>query len=461
MAHLVFMISGLTSRITASFELARRVQSRGHRITYVTYSFLQNKIEENGFQCIGIQWGHSVTNESELNFLKNLRFWQKVFQFPSLVQMRRKIIQRFISNTELEDTLKKLKPDLLLIDIEMQPYVIASLHLRIPMVLFFELFSVWKAPGIPPLDSSLIPNQTGQHMVLTECLWLRWRIQRSWEAMRSTLSSFGTDWISVLKILARRKCFPFRQETDSRHWLTPFVFRSIPVITANVLEMEFSPTPPHNVHYVGPFIPRDRNDSGASEQFDSIFRAILRKRTEELPLRPLVYCSISTFVDADNEFLHKVIEVFERRKDWDLIVGLGNKVTTQELGNIPKNVFLFEWAPQLQVLEQADCALTHGGTTSINECIYFGVPMIVYSTKTMDHNGNAARVAYHRLGLVGDKDRDHVDDIQQKIGRVLADSDIRERVSNMREVYLRYEKSDYAVSFLENLMTKPTHEKQQ
>lgn len=454
------MISGHTPRINSSFEFARRLQARGHRISYATYSFLQSKIEEKGFECIGIQWGHSVTSKSEYKYFKNLRFWQKVLKFSDLLQWRRKIIQRFISNTELDEALEKLKPDLLLIDLEMQPYVIATMHLRIPTVLFFDLFSVWKAPGIPPLNSSLVPDENWHDKMLVEWLWFRWSIERFRDATRSRISSFGTDWTSVLKVLARHKHFPFRKETDFSHWLTPFVFRSIPVMTANALEMEFSTTPPKNVHYVGPFIPLVKNQGWTNNQFDRILGKIVQKRREELPVRPLIYCSISTFVKADNGFLNKVIQVFESRKDWDMILGLGNKVKVQDLGPIPSNVFAFEWAPQLRVLEHADCAITHGGTTSINECIYFGVPMLVYSTKTMDHNGNAARVAYHRLGIVADKDKDTVEDIIHNIELVLTDLNIKTNVLKMREVYLSYEKSNRAVSFVENFIEESSDDKQ-
>ena len=459
MAHIVFTISGLTSRINSSFEFARRLRSRGHRITYVTYTTLQNPIVKKGFDFVGIPWGRMITSKSENQFFKNLRFWQKLLNFPNLLRFRQEIIHRFVTNVELDAALKKLKPDLLLIDLEMQAYVISTGHLRIPTLLFFELFSVWKTPGVPPLDSSFIPGKRFYHRLVVEWLWLRWGLQRFRDATLRKISSFGTDSLSVLKVLARYKQFPFHEEADCSHWLTPFVFRSIPVITANVLEMEFSPNPPKNVHYVGPLIPRGCNQDRTDENFEKILDRLTIQRQEGRPVRPLIYCSISTFVKADNDFLGNIIRVFEVRKDWDLILGLGNKVKTQDLGPIPSNVFAFDWAPQLRVLEHADCAINHGGTTSINECIYFGVPMVVYSTKTMDHNGNAARVAYHELGIVADKDKDKVADIVHNIETVLISSNFKANILKMREVYLSYEKSNRAVSFVEDFITQPSNEK--
>ncbi|MGB0909147.1 MAG: glycosyltransferase [Nitrospirales bacterium] len=412
-----------------------------------------------GFDFIGIPWGRSLFSDSEYQFFKKLRYWQKLLKCTEVLRLRREIIHRFVTNTELDDAIKGLKPDVLLIDLEMQAYVISTRHLRIPTILFFEMFSVWKTPGVPPLDSSFIPRERWFNRLVIEWLWFVWGVRRSLEVMRDKILRFGIDWLSVLKIFARHKQFPFHKEADRRHWLTPFVFRSLPVITTNVLEMEFSPNLPKNVHYVGPLISHRGDQQRADENFEEFFDHLTSRRQEEGRVRPLIYCSTSTYIQTDNEFLRTVIHVFEIKKDWDLILGLGNKMKAHELGSIPSNVFAFDWAPQLRVLEHANAAINHGGTTSINECIYFGVPMVVYSTKSMDHNGNAARVAYHRLGIVADKDKDKVEDVIQNIEFVLMDSNMKTNVLKMREVYLSYEKSNRAVSFVESFIKESANDK--
>ncbi len=460
MAHIVLSVWTTHPRLNTSFELARRLKSRGHRITYVTYTGLKSRISENGFEFVGINWGRSVVTDSNYQFHGNMRLWQKLARFPDLLKLRHEIIQRFVTNMEFEDALKELKPDILIIDLEMQPYVIASSHLGIPTILFFDMFSVWKTPGIPPLDSTLVPNKSWFRWLVIKWLWFCWDVQRFRDAIRRKILTFGTDWVSVLKVLAQYKQFPFRKEADCSHWLTPLVFRSIPVVTTNVLEMEFSPNPPKNVHYVGPLISHKDNQHRANENFEEIFCSLISQREEKGLVRPLIYCSISTFVQADKDFLRNVLQVFEIKKDWDMILSLSKKVRIQDLGPIPSNVFAFDWIPQPKVLEYADGAISHGGTTSINECIYFGVPMVVYSTKTMDHNGNAARVAYHRLGIVADKDKDKVEDIIHNIEFVLTDLNIKTSVLKMREVYLNYEKSNRAVSFVENFHKEVSGNKQ-
>ena len=222
--------------------------------------------------------------------------------------------------------------------------------------------------------------------------------------------------------------------------------------TANALEMEFSSQHPPNVHYVGPLISPGRHEKRTDGRFDSVFTQLINRKDREESPRPLIYCATSTFVQADSDFLRKIISVFEIRKDWDLVLGLGGRVEVQNLGPTPPNVFAFDWAPQLRVLERADCAINHGGTTSINECVYYGVPMVVYSTKTMDHNGNAARVAFHRLGIVADKDKDTIDDIMRNIEAALFNPEIKQNLSKMGGIFLNYSKSQRLVLVVEKFL---------
>lgn len=59
---------------------------------------------------------------------------------------------------------------------------------------------------------------------------------------------------------------------------------------------------------------------------------------------------------------------------------------------------IYEFAPQLSILDKADLVITHGGHATIKECIKFAVPMIVLPC-SYDQRGNAARIEYHRLGV--------------------------------------------------------------
>ncbi len=133
--------------------------------------------------------------------------------------------------------------------------------------------------------------------------------------------------------------------------------------------------------------------------------------------------------------MKKVIRAVQNQQDWVLIISLGGKLKITNFGNVPENVYLKEWVPQLQVLQNTDCSINHAGINTINECIHFKVPMLVYSGKRHDQNGCAARVTYHQIGLVGDKDLDTNEHIKNKINTLLTEPVYLLRLKEMNEKY--------------------------
>jgi len=58
-------------------------------------------------------------------------------------------------------------------------------------------------------------------------------------------------------------------------------------------------------------------------------------------------------------------------------VSLGRQANVEALGPIPNNFLLQPTVPQLELLPKVDLFVTHGGMNSINEALYFGVPLVV------------------------------------------------------------------------------------
>jgi UDP:flavonoid glycosyltransferase YjiC (YdhE family) len=154
--------------------------------------------------------------------------------------------------------------------------------------------------------------------------------------------------------------------------------------------------------------------------------------------RPIIYVTLSTKDPGDIQFLPQLVKAAQRRTDWLFVITLADRLDPSSLGKLPLNAHVFPWLPQLEVLAHADVSVNHGGIHTINECLLFEVPMLVYSGKRYDQNGCAARVHYHGLGLMGDKDRDAPQTIASKIGHVLSDGEMRKRVGNMRDAFETY-----------------------
>jgi len=215
-------------------------------------------------------------------------------------------------------------------------------------------------------------------------------------------------------------------------------------------EMEFPHPPRTGLSYIGPQVLATRATVRADAATEARLTAIFADR--EARQQQLICCTLSSFQAGDTDFLQRLIQAVADRPAWQLVIGLGAKVSPASLGALPVNVHAFPWIPQLRVLAQADCSINHGGIHTINECIHFRVPMLVYSGKRSDQNGCAARVHFHGLGLMADKDRDSPADIAKKIAHVLASQDIRQRLDLMHQHYRGYAENKVLARYLDHFL---------
>ena len=466
MACLVYITNGMASTLNSSLELSRRLTKAGHEIIYLSHADIEQKVISNGYKF------YKLTKVREYKLVKKNHYsWSPELlkapgQLLNWLRECRKLRHESIENDEVESLVTHLNPDLLIIDIEMHFAVIATAHLNIPTVLCIVWFSIFRQSGLPPMHTNINPgnglvnrltiNIAWRHLRLSTAL-SEWKRRLSRKGLMSQFSpiTYGTVNFDDLKALGRSRNYDFKVEINRSHWLRPFTYCRLPILCFNAWEMELPHVSHPNLHYVGPMVYRQ----GSEVQVDTVsnrrWNSLLQSRqAEQNKSKPLVYCSLGSFWKPDYNFLCKVIEVFERRSDWDLVIGLGDKLEGTHLKLTPPNVTILDWAPQTQVLQYADCAVTHGGITSINECISLHVPLVVYSTKHIDQNGCATRVNYHGLGLAGDKDTDTPEQIETKIARVLSEPVFLDNVIAMHKHFIRYEQAHTAVRAIECVLRR-------
>ena len=118
--------------------------------------------------------------------------------------------------------------------------------------------------------------------------------------------------------------------------------------------------PETNYHFVGPAV-----DDRAEEPFSF-----------EKSGNPIVYISFGTLMHADKRFWKKLIAAFAGKRV-EVVCSVGSEKLVRALGDLPSNVRAFAKVPQLTLLSRAALFVTHGGMNSVNEALYYGVPMIV------------------------------------------------------------------------------------
>ena len=190
-----------------------------------------------------------------------------------------------------------------------------------------------------------------------------------------------------------------------------------------------------NTNYLGAMVNEDRADSNISQTFKTLIE------TKNKHGKKLIYCSLTSMKNkGDFNFIKKVIQSVANKDSWLLIISLGRPLNDDNpFKNPPKNVSIFSWVPQLYILRNCDCSINHGGIHTINECIYFQIPMLIYSGKKYDQDGTTARIIYHNLAIEGDKDMDDVPKIEEKINSVLENELIKENLKKLKNQLNTYE----------------------
>lgn len=451
MAHIVCITAGLTGIFNTSLGLVHQLQSAGHRVTYACPSDFCDRVTAQGLAYV--QLDPTVWQATDWPISR----WQKL---RTLRSRQQKAIDE-LGVVRFVEVMRSLNPDLLIIHNEMHPHVMAAVVAQLPVVLLCGFLSLWKRPGLPPLHTSIVPGEgwRGRWLGL-QWSWFRYGWTKWKEAQRDRWQQVGLDRLSVLRRYAKEIGYPYYTQFGFRQWLQPQPYQPLPILNLNALELDFPHKPHPLMHYVGPLVHEHRQDAMVEPATHRALQTVfeLCKQSGQ----PLVYCACSTFIKGDKTFLQRMIEAAAQRLDCQLVIGLGGQLTPEQLGPLPSNVRAFSWVPQLTMLKHADVAIINSGINSIKECIHFGVPMLAYSLRWSDQNGNAARVRYHGLGIAGSILHDDGEQMRSHLKTLLTDSAYRQRVEHMRQRCQRYAQEKRAVHIVESLINnKPSPQNQE
>jgi len=172
--------------------------------------------------------------------------------------------------------------------------------------------------------------------------------------------------------------------------------------------------------------------------------------------KPLIYCSLgshSNQYQQGRKLLLSIIETIGQRPELQLVLATGTHFAVPSGMRVPENVLIAEWVPQIALLKKASITITHGGLGTIKECIYSGVPMIVFPMM-WDQIENAMRVVYHGLGLRGDSVLATSQQVNSFIDLLRRDASLSARVATMSKVFREAEDSGKGVQMIEEALER-------
>ena len=146
--------------------------------------------------------------------------------------------------------------------------------------------------------------------------------------------------------------------------------------------------------------------------------------------RPLVYLTLGTAF-GDEGVLKRAIGGLARL-DADVIVAAGPTVDPASLGEVPGNVRVEAWVPQVELLPHVDLVVHHGGSGTTMGAFGAGLPQLVLP-QGADQFTNAAAVVAAGVGvqLIGAEAVDDV--IFEQARKLLADETVHGAVRRLAD----------------------------
>ncbi len=343
MSKIVFFCIPAHGHTNPTLGVVKELVSRGHQVWYYSYNVMKEKIEATGatfMSCDDYDMEQKLTPKDASRVGKDLAFSTKI-----LVDTTLALDDKVCADMEA------MKPDCIVADSMAVWGKAVALKLGIPFVSSTTTFAFNKH------SAKIMKQSFGE---LFQMIVSMPKISKDIKRLQDK----GYPVKSILDII---------QNDDNTH-------------TVVYTSPEFQPcsdTFSDKYTFVGPSI------RPASSEIE---------KTRE----KLVYISMGTVVNDKLPLYKEFIKAFATT-DYQVIMSVGNLVPMESFGNLPENISVYESVDQIAVLKKADVFFSHCGMNSVNESLYFGVPLIMLP-QTSEQGGVAQRVFQMGAGIKLEKE---------------------------------------------------------
>lgn len=180
-----------------------------------------------------------------------------------------------------------------------------------------------------------------------------------------------------------------------------------------------------------------------ADEFDESYKFVgpsINNRNEkinfpfgELEDRKVVYISLGTIVNFDNDFYKKCFEAF-KYYDAVFVLSIGNALQVNAFSNLPQNFIVRNYVPQLEILKYTDVFITHGGMNSVGEGLFYNVPLVVIPI-TADQPFVAKRVSELGAGITLIKDNISEENLKNSLKKVINEATFYKNAEKISESF--------------------------
>jgi zeaxanthin glucosyltransferase len=395
--------------------LARRLQSRGHDVVFISVVDAAPFVEAAGLPFIACSEaaypagspGKLVRRLSELS-------GEDALHFTINTMMKGYTASLFES---LPDTLSKAGVDGIVLD-QYQPYVeLIPMHLRMPFV---------------HVSNALHVDYTGR----TPICFTDWLYETGADALARNIEGVrrSRKLLEPVTAIARSYASAVGLSVD---WTNPHSTLSpLAWVTQCPREFDFGCAPDFpQFHYAGPF-----HDGRGRMDFDFPW--------QQLTGEPIVYASMGTLQNGLVDIFRSITQAAIGLKELQFVLAVGGQLDPKQIGPVPANVMVVNHAPQIEILKRSSLCITHAGLNTALESLSAGVPMVALPI-TNDQPGVAARIANKKVGVVISPHQASPGDFTTAIKRVQGDPTFRDTVQRMQKAIHRTDGLSIAAGILE------------
>jgi MGT family glycosyltransferase len=340
MAKIIFTGIPAHGHINPTLAVVKELVARGHSVLYYNAEEFRSKIENTGAEFRAYP-AFGVTPDELASKASNL---------PSVTVL---LLEKSYTLT-----------DWLLTEIEREQ----------PDLLIHDSIALW---GMMSAKLAHLPAVSSITTFVAEGIKINFTPQLIWHMAKGAVPLLP-------KIIRARKRLTEKYGKDI---LPKDIFPTVGALNIVFTSREFQPPTPfvdERFRFVGPSI------STATRSGDFPFDQLTRK--------PVIYISLGTIHNHETKFYQQCFEAFGDYPA-QFILSAGQQTNIASLGDIPANFIVRPSVPQLEVLQRVDAFITHGGMNSINESLYYGVPMVVIP-QHIEQYLNARLVVDHQAGVM-------------------------------------------------------------
>ncbi|MDA7026667.1 glycosyltransferase [Bacillus sp. CLL-7-23] len=173
---------------------------------------------------------------------------------------------------------------------------------------------------------------------------------------------------------------------------------------------------------------------------------------EKLKNQNVIYISMGTVLSKTEEFFNLCIDAFSDFAGI-VVIAVGEKFDMTTLKKIPDHFMMSSYVPQLEVLEEADVFVTHGGMNSVNESIHYRVPMVVLP-HDKDQPMVAQRLEELKAGYSISQDNINEHTLRQAVREVLSDKRYVEGIEKIADSFQNCTSMKEALTEIDQLITR-------